>query len=70
MDDGMQEKLAKLRAALQDLKSSGVLAKGYMAEAALLAAVALMEEMIAEIEQLKQNSSERGAVSRNPRDRQ
>ncbi len=53
MDTVMQEKLAKLRTALEDLKNSGVLAKGYMAEAALLATVALMEEMIAEIEALK-----------------
>ncbi len=53
MDTGMEEKLAKLRAALQDLKNSGVLAKGYMAEAALLAAVELMEQMVEEIEKLK-----------------
>ncbi|KAB2312874.1 hypothetical protein F8A87_04040 [Betaproteobacteria bacterium SCN2] len=61
MDAGMQEKLAKLRTALEDLKNSGVLAKGYMAEAALLATVALMEEMIAEIEKLKreQDSAEK-----------
>jgi hypothetical protein len=60
METGMQEKLARLRAALQDLKSSGVLAKGYMAEAALLATVALMEEMIAEIEQLKRDKERDG----------
>ena len=60
MEPGMQEKLAKLRAALQDLKSSGVLAKGYMAEAALLATVALMEEMIAEIEKLKREKDSTG----------
>ena len=60
MEPGMQEKLATLRAALQDLKKSGVLAKGYMAEAALLAAVALMEEMIAEIENLKQEKERAG----------
>lgn len=59
MDAGMEEKLAKLRAALQDLKNSGVLAKGYMAEAALLAAVELMEQMVAEIEKLKRER-ERG----------
>jgi glycyl-tRNA synthetase beta subunit len=53
MDAGMEEKLARLRAALQDLKNSGVLAKGYMAEAALLAAVELMEQMVAEIDELK-----------------
>ncbi len=60
MDNGMQEKLAKLRAALEDLKNSGVLAKGYMAEAALLATVALMEEMIAEIEKLKREQDSAG----------
>jgi hypothetical protein len=57
MDAGMEEKLAKLRAALQDLKDSGVLAKGYMAEAALLATVDLMEEMIEEIEKLKRDKA-------------
>lgn len=54
----MEEKLAKLRAALQDLKDSGVLAKGYMAEAALLAAVDLMEEMVEEIEKLKRDKED------------
>ena len=49
----MEEKLEKLRATLQDLKKSGVLAKGYMAEIALIAAIDLMEEMVAEIEKLK-----------------
>ncbi len=49
----MQEKLAALRAALQALGKAGVLRKAFMAEAALLAAVSLMEEMIAEIEKLK-----------------
>lgn len=60
MDTGMEEKLAKLRAALQDLKNSGVLAKGYMAEAALLAAVELMEQMVAEIEKLKRERERAG----------
>lgn len=49
----MEEKLEKMRAALQDLKKSGVLAKGYMAEIALIAAIDLMEEMVEEIEKLK-----------------
>lgn len=60
MGPGMQEKLARLRAALQDLKKAGVLRKAFMAEAALLAAVALMEEMIAEIENLKQEKERAG----------
>ena len=49
----MEEKLEKLRAALEDLKGSGVLAKGYMAELALIAAIELMEEMVGEIQKLK-----------------
>ena len=56
----MQEKLAKLRATLQDLKESGVLAKGYMAEVALLAAVELMEQMVQEIEKMKQDKAGTG----------
>ncbi len=60
MEPGMQEKLARLRAALQDLKKAGVLRKAFMAEAALLATVALMEEMIAEIEKLKQEKERAG----------
>lgn len=61
METGMEEKLAKLRAALQDLKHSGVLAKGYMAEAALLAAVDLMADMVEEIEKLKRDRERTGA---------
>ena len=53
MDATMEEKLARLRAALQDLKRASVFKKALLAEAALLAAVALMEEMVEEIEQLK-----------------
>ncbi len=56
----MQEKLGKLREALQELKGSGVLAKGYMAELALIAAIDLMEEMVAEIEKLKRDKAETG----------
>lgn len=51
----MDEKLGKLRAALEELKGSGVLAKGYMAEMALIAAIDLMEEMVREIKQIKQH---------------
>jgi hypothetical protein len=61
MDPGMEAKLAKLRAALHDLKNAGMLRKAFMAEAALLAAVALMEEMVEEIEKLK---SERGSAGK------
>lgn len=56
----MEEKLAKLRTALQDLKESGVLAKGYMAEIALLVAVDLMDEMVKEIEKLKADRENAG----------
>lgn len=59
----MEEKLEKLRATLQDLKDSGVLAKGYMAEIALLAAVELMEEMVAEIEKLKRDKEDVGKTA-------
>lgn len=60
MNTRMEVKLAKLRAALQDLKESGVLAKGYMAEMALMAAVALMEQMVEEIEKLKHDKESSG----------
>lgn len=60
METSMEEKLAKLRAALQDLKDSGVLAKGYLAEVALVAAVELMEEMMEEIEKLKRDKTDAG----------
>jgi hypothetical protein len=53
----MEEKLAKLRATLQDLKKASVFRKGLAAETALLAAVALMEDMVAEIERLKRDQA-------------
>lgn len=56
----MREALDKLRAALQDMKKAGVLRKAFMAEAALLAAVALMEKMVEEIEQLKRDKEDAG----------
>ncbi len=56
----MEEKLARLRAALQDLKKAGMLRKAFMAEAALLAAVALIEEMVEEIEKLKRDKESAG----------
>jgi hypothetical protein len=53
----MEEKLAKLRATLQDLKKASVFRKALAAETALLAAVALMEDMVAEIERLKRDQA-------------
>ena len=49
----MREKLANLRAALQEMKRASVFKKAMAAEAALLAALALIEEMVREIEKLK-----------------
>jgi hypothetical protein len=49
----MREELAKLRAALQDMKKASVFKKTLVAEAALLAALVLIEQMVAEIEKLK-----------------
>jgi hypothetical protein len=49
----MREALEKLRAALQNMKKASVFKKALAAEAALLAAMALMEQMVEEIEKLK-----------------
>ena len=49
----MIEKLAELRATLQDLKRASMFKKALAAEAALIAALALIEEMVEEIEKLK-----------------
>jgi hypothetical protein len=49
----MREKLTKLRATLQDMKRASVFKKALAAEAALLAAVVLIEDMVDEIEKLK-----------------
>ena len=49
----MREKLATLRAALQEMKRASVFKKAMAAQAALLAALALIEEMVGEIEKLK-----------------
>lgn len=60
MTDGMQEKLANLRDALQNMKKASVFKKALVAETALLSAMALMEQLVDEIEQLKrekENSS-------------
>lgn len=57
----MRENLAKLRVALQNLKKASMLKKGVAAEAALLAAVVLIEQMVGEIEKLQEekNSTEK-----------
>lgn len=60
MQPGMEEKLAKLRADLQDLRRANVFRKALAAETALLAAVALMEEMVEEIEKLKRGKESAG----------
>lgn len=49
----MRDELAKLRATLQDLKRASVFRKAIAAETALVAAVALIEQMMEEIEKLK-----------------
>ena len=53
MGVNMREELAKLRAALQDMKKASVFKKALAAEGALLAALVLIEQMVAEIEKLK-----------------
>jgi len=54
----MREELAKLRAALEDMKKASLFRKPLVAESALLAAVVLIEQMVEEIERLK--NEERG----------
>jgi len=49
----MKERLAKLRDALELLKKASVFKKALAAEAALLVAVDLFEEIVEEIERLK-----------------
>jgi hypothetical protein len=49
----MRDELAKLQAALEDMKNASVFKKALVAEAALLAAVVLIEQMVEEIEKLK-----------------
>ncbi|MGA7179570.1 MAG: hypothetical protein WBX11_08310 [Thiobacillaceae bacterium] len=49
----MREELAKLRASLEDMKRASIFKKPLVAEAALLAAVVLIEQMVEEIEKLK-----------------
>lgn len=49
----MRERLANLRATLQEMKRANVFKKALAAEAALLATLVLIEEMVEEIEELK-----------------
>jgi hypothetical protein len=49
----MREKLAALRAALQEMKRASVFKKALVAETALVKAVELIEDMMQEIETLK-----------------
>ena len=49
----MKTKLIELRASLQELKEASMFRKAEAAEVSLLAALALLEEMVAEIERLK-----------------
>lgn len=55
----MRGNLAELRATLQELKRASVFKKVLAAEAALMAALVLIEEMVEEIEKLQ-----RGKVAR------
>lgn len=56
----MEEKLTKLRATLQDLKKASIFKKALAAEAAILAAVALIEDMVEEIDKLKRDKESAG----------
>jgi len=56
----MREKLAALRAALQDLKRASVFRKAIAAEAALVKAVELIEDMMREIEDMKKREADGG----------
>lgn len=49
----MRDKLEMLRAALLELKRASMFRKAPAAEAALIAALTLIEEMVDEIEKLK-----------------
>jgi len=53
----MRKKLAELRATLQELKRASMFKKALAAEAALMAAMVLIEEMVEEIEKLKREQS-------------
>jgi len=49
----MKTRLIELRASLQALKEASMFKKAEAAEVSLLAALALLEEMVAEIDKLK-----------------
>jgi hypothetical protein len=49
----MRNKLAELRTALQELKRASMFKKALAAEAALMAALVLIEEMVEAIEKLQ-----------------
>lgn len=49
----MKNKLVELRASLKELKEASMFKKAEAAEASLMAALALLENMVAEIEKLK-----------------
>jgi len=49
----MRKNLAELRTTLQELKRASMFKKALAAEAALVAALVLIEEMVKEIEKLK-----------------
>jgi hypothetical protein len=53
----MREELSKLQAALEDMRKASLFKKPLVAEAALLAAVVLIEQMVEEIEKLKGQKS-------------
>lgn len=53
----MREKLAALRAALQDLKRASLFRKALVAETAISKAVDLIEDMVREIEEMKKREA-------------
>ena len=65
----MRKKLAELRATLQELKRANMFKKALAAEAALMAAMVLIEEMVEEIEKLKMGQgarTDKAAVENRP----
>lgn len=58
----MREQLAHLHKALQDLKRASVFRKAMAAEAAIEAAVVLLEQMMDEIEKLKREKDGAGTM--------
>lgn len=60
----MKNKLVELRASLTDLKEASMFKKAEAAEASLMAALALLENMVAEIEKLKAAEAKRPAPAK------